>query len=799
MPTRKKSPPSKPGKPARPGKPAKPGKPKPDTNGRRIDHVVVLMLENRSFDHLLGFRPGVSGLTGSESNLLDPSRPKSATNPAITVAQGAPFSFAPPSQGPGHSFNAANVQLSGSPSGPSPSSRARNNGYVKQYTGSLRADHVAQPTTQQLAQVMQSFSPAQLPSLNALAGAFTVCDHWFSEVPGPTQPNRLYMHAATSIGQVYNNWSRKFDVKTIYNSLQDAGFTWAVYWTDDNEVAEFNQVSHQADNFKDYGTHFVADARAGRLPNYTFIEPQFGNRQGTPANSQHPPNDARHGDRFIADVYEALRANEAAWARTLLVVTYDEHGGFYDHVAPPSQSVPNPDGLKAPQPGDPGWVAAFAFDRLGVRVPTVLASPWIDAGVESRQLQHTSLLATVKKLFGLPSFLTRRDASATAFDDLISRRSAARTDTPRTLPRAPIPAAAARLDGNAEDAASGSLDATQQEIAHGAHALTSVAAPADEPLATTQHEASLQMQRRMTAYLQHRKQAHAARGQFRIDETSSGYRWTLLGPDGKPVAEASPELAQPRRRAGRRLIAGDGGGRCGVHGPGPRQPGPSAPPPPASAFAAADGRAGPRRLPRQLDHEARPVARRRAHGDGAAVLLHHPGPAIESEGQRATAARAAPTAAGLIVAERVEERRQIRRRHVPYALDRDGHPAAIAAIDLDAHPLPRLAVLDGVGGQVGEQLQQPVRVPRAARAALGLERELGAGMGRHHLVDHLPPQRRHVVLVALQGRPDAEAQPPHVDQLADHPVHALAGAHDAAHGAFVSRVRGPTRAPHRRP
>jgi phospholipase C len=356
---------------------------------------------------------------------------------------------------------------------------------------------------------MRSFGPRQLPSINALAGAFRVCDHWFSEVPGPTQPNRLYMHAATSSGLNYNNWSQKFDCKTIYNSLQDAGLTWAVYWTDDNEVAEFTQVASEASRFKDYATSFRADAEAGQLPNYVFIEPQFNSTHDTPANSQHPPTDARHGDHLVADVYEAVRGNEAAWAKTLLVVTYDEHGGFYDHVVPPARDVPNPDGLDSPPAGAPGWVLPFVFDRLGIRVPALLVSPWIDRGVESRPLQHTSVLATLKELFGLPSFLTRRDASAASFADLVGTRSAPRTDTPRRLPRARLPATSTDPEDPANPG-NAKLDATQQEIVQGAHALTAAACSAAEPVATTQHEASHQMKRRINAYLRYQAQMEAA-------------------------------------------------------------------------------------------------------------------------------------------------------------------------------------------------------------------------------------------------------------------------------------------------
>lgn len=505
---------------------------------RRIEHVIVLMLENRSFDHVFGFRPGVEGLTGKEFNLLDPTKPKSEQNPAITVFKGAPYAFEAPSQGPGHSFADANVQLTGSKNGPSSATPATNDGYVSSYKRELAVDHVKSPSTEQIAQVMKSFSPEQLPSINALADAFLVCDHWYSEVPGPTQPNRLYMHAATSFGMVHNVWSKKFDGRTIYNNLQDAGFTWAVYWTDDNDVAEFTQVASEADNFKDYATSFIADAKAGKLPTYTFVTPQFNSRHGAPANAQHPPTDARYGDHLIAEVYEAIRANEDAWQKTLLVVTYDEHGGFYDHVVPPSDGVPNPDGLNSPLPGEPSWVPPFKFDRLGVRVPTVLVSPWVDAGVESRRLQHTSVLATVKKLFSLPNFLTKRDASAATFDDLFLRRTAPREDAPKTLPRAPLPEVSSDPDdplnpGNAR------VDNTQQQVNEGLHLLTSQGRGVSA-IPSTQHEASLHLQRRIRDYLQRQKARKKSQASFRIaKDARGGYRWQLLGDDGKPVAASA--------------------------------------------------------------------------------------------------------------------------------------------------------------------------------------------------------------------------------------------------------------------
>lgn len=162
---------------------------------------------------------------------------------------------------------------------------------------------------------MEAFAPARLPSINALADAFCLCDNWYSAVPGPTQPNRFYMHAATSDGFALNNWQRVLDVPTIYNSLQGAGRTWTVYSFDSNEVREFSQVNQQNQNFKQFQESFTADVQQNALANYSFVISRFLNSKNSThatnglANSQHAPQDARYGDNLVADVYEALRSN----------------------------------------------------------------------------------------------------------------------------------------------------------------------------------------------------------------------------------------------------------------------------------------------------------------------------------------------------------------------------------------------------------------------------------------------------------------------------------------------------------
>src|SRR5262249_16070995 len=153
---------------------------------------------------------------------------------------------------------------------------------------------------------------------------------------------------------------------------------------------------YQRTNFSHF-FDFDSDIRAGILPAYSFIEPRFFNTSANGANDQHPPHDVREGERLIASVYDSLRSVEGVWQQSLLIVTYDEHGGFYDHEPPPPAK--NPDGRSSSTP-------RFAFDRLGVRVPALLVSPWVPAGhIESTLYDHTSILCFVKKHFGLPAFL----------------------------------------------------------------------------------------------------------------------------------------------------------------------------------------------------------------------------------------------------------------------------------------------------------------------------------------------------------------------------------------------------------
>jgi phospholipase C len=287
------------------------------------------------------------------------------------------------------------------------------------------------------AKVMRCHGPDHVPALTALAQEFALCDHWFASVPGPTWPNRFFIHAATSGGHT-DNAIRIYPMRTIYENLSAAGRTWRVYFHDfPQSLALENQWQYVGTNYE-YISAFFRDCAAGLLPNYSFIEPRYFNEGSLRANDQHPIHGVVGGDLLIADVYQALR-NGPKWDSTLLIVTNDEHGGLYDHLLPPA--AVNPDGLTSPM---------FDFTRLGVRVPAVVASPWISKGtVSSTVYDHTSIAATLRDLYALPESLTARDRCANTLLPLLTER-AARADAPLDLPR-PTPAALALNDAAQPD------------------------------------------------------------------------------------------------------------------------------------------------------------------------------------------------------------------------------------------------------------------------------------------------------------------------------------------------------------
>ncbi|KAL0921015.1 hypothetical protein M5K25_008039 [Dendrobium thyrsiflorum] len=267
----------------------------------------------------------------------------------------------------------------------------------------------------------------------------------FSSIPGPTQPNRLFLYSATSNGATTHDpleLLTGYPQKTIFDSLHENLHDFAVYFSTLPTTLFYARMRklEYASKFHWFSA-FRAHAKAGKLAKLSVIEPRYFDLVGAEANDDHPAHDVMNGQRLVKEVYEMLRGSPQ-WNESLLIVSYDEHGGFYDHVETPYVGVPNPDGMRGPAP------FLFDFDRLGVRVPTIMVSPWIKKGtVVSRpngptansEYEHSSIPATLKKIFGLKSdFLTKRDAWAGTFEHIFEELSSPRTDCPEILP-SPFP------------------------------------------------------------------------------------------------------------------------------------------------------------------------------------------------------------------------------------------------------------------------------------------------------------------------------------------------------------------------
>jgi phospholipase C len=218
-----------------------------------------------------------------------------------------------------------------------------------------------------------------------------ICDHWFSSLPGPTWPNRFFVHSGTSLGHVdmpsgvFNAGLYCYDQRTLYDELNDAGVEWRVYRGDfPQSLLLLHQLEPQ--NLRRYRKldQWASDVRNGDLPHYVFIEPAYF---GPEENDQHPPQDIMRGDALVAAVFNALHANRKLFDETLLVILYDEHGGFYDHVPPPP-TVPPDD-----------KTSSYAFNQLGVRVPAILVSPRLEPGFISAVFDHTSILRMASQLW----------------------------------------------------------------------------------------------------------------------------------------------------------------------------------------------------------------------------------------------------------------------------------------------------------------------------------------------------------------------------------------------------------------
>jgi phospholipase C len=427
-----------------------------------ITHVFVLMLENRSFDHMLGFS-GLSGIdpaTGQSTTIegvnatntntyLDISYP--ATQDADNVM---PFD-------PGHEFLDVVEQLCGAgvsyKGGDYPP--INNSGFVSNYATTKSSGEGGATTN--FGEIMKCYNgSASIPVMTALAEQFAVCDHWHASLPGPTWPNRFFVHAASSGGLDHSprsietlEWETlkgfSFPGGTIYDLMKNNPGTnkgWRIYRGVSKPligalpcVAGLKGIllsdTHPYE-------HFESDINGSYPYSYTFIEPNYGdiiNNSYRGGQSQHPMDDVRNGEALIKSTYEAIRSSPL-WLNSLLLITYDEHGGFYDHVIPPAAIAPG-DTVPKSKYNQYG----FPFQQYGVRVSALVISAYTPKNTISHILyDHSSVPATLEALFKLPS-LTQRDKAANNVTGLASLPSA-RADTPEKLPDLPVAPATALVE-----------------------------------------------------------------------------------------------------------------------------------------------------------------------------------------------------------------------------------------------------------------------------------------------------------------------------------------------------------------
>jgi phospholipase C len=444
-----------------------------------FDHLIVLMLENRSFDNMLGYlyeddRPSVfvgrgeaqfHGVAG-RGDLWNPD----GNQPPGKVYVGkapheTPVDMCHPCPDPGEYYQPhVNRQLYGQDVLPGTAAElpdpAPMNGFVQDYIRAIKQQQFwdgVEPTLEHYRVIMNCFPPEAVPVLAGLARQFAVSDEWFASVPSQTWCNRSFLHSGQSHGFVTNADGIKWldnRAPTIFERLEDSlgpEHGWRVYW-DHQDIAPLTRFLHHGLHDARYDARFrefdrfAADCAAGDLPAYTFIQPRVIINH----NDMHPPvipNQEVHssvlaGELLVNDIYDAVRSGKH-WMRSVLVIVFDEHGGCYDHVPPPRAVPPV---TPPPYPLQDG----FAFDRFGVRVPAIFISPFVAPGTVLRApgatpFDHTSLIRTLTLRWGLES-LTDRDRAAPDFGAVCTLSEMdARRETPTLTPRTytPISAAAA--------------------------------------------------------------------------------------------------------------------------------------------------------------------------------------------------------------------------------------------------------------------------------------------------------------------------------------------------------------------
>ena len=349
-----------------------------------IKHVIVFMQENRSFDNYFGH------LKAYDPSLDVEAEPADASNPN-------PLNPSAPPIAAFHQTNACEVSdLNHSVSG---SHAEFDNGKMDGFT-KANEDASYDPTG---SRTMGYHTQVEIPYYYALADKFATGDRYFASEPGPTFPNRFFLLAATPFGHTTNDFPsgdpvNGFSQKTIFEELDAAHISWRVYFAEVPFAAIFGYVrQHAVGHLFPIAQYFI-DAATGTLPQVSFVDPVFLGTNNTETD-EHPTTNIQLGEKFSSTVINALMTS-ASWPSSALFFTYDEHGGFYDHVPPPAATPPDTVGTDG------------SLDRYGFRVPMVVVSPFAKRHFVSHVVHdHTSILRFIETRFGLPA-LTARDAAA---------------------------------------------------------------------------------------------------------------------------------------------------------------------------------------------------------------------------------------------------------------------------------------------------------------------------------------------------------------------------------------------------
>lgn len=419
---------------------------------KEIKHVVILMLENRSFDNVLAW---LYDETRKPSHFV----PETSDPTFIGLSEDTPFQYTntlknsngevvflcspikgvpsvsntpflnSPKFDPNEEFPNVQKQIFG----PTGGNEATMQGFLQDYASLWHEDDWLNQQ-QQICAIMETHTDKELPIMYGLARHYAVSDAWFSSVPTQTNPNRAFAFCGTSEGEIINGFLGKnnFQSDTLWNRLTEESpeTTWSIFWQSDmtpilfpgpfsgtNTFAALKRIPNLNDHFSIFD-QFHEQARKGELPDISFLEPQWTISVnlspkekealavmhkteefifGFQGNDLHPPGDIRTGENLLANIYTSLIANKDAWEHTLLIITFDEHGGLFDHVPPPAAVAP-----------DDKFQKGFKFDRYGVRVPTIFISPLIDKGTIIRSddasipFDHTSLISTILKWKNIP-------------------------------------------------------------------------------------------------------------------------------------------------------------------------------------------------------------------------------------------------------------------------------------------------------------------------------------------------------------------------------------------------------------